>query len=123
MKIQHRMPASAFNSNMTGRIDEDYQIEVDRTTERLEREFNSERLRLESAERRHARIANSVKADKTRRAREHHDRDIRAAWALVEERRQELGRLAALMTSSPQSATHRGTKSHRKVPVTHGVNL
>lgn len=120
MKTRHRVPDLALTNNMTGRIEESYQAEVDRSTYRLEREYQREQKQLDAAQRRLDRVTAASQRASTERARKSFQREIRVAWELVEIRRTELNRLAGLMAQSPQSAANRGDRSYRPVPARHG---
>lgn len=123
MKIQHRVPDSALTNNMTGRLTAEYQAEVDRSTERLQREYDQEMRRSAAAGRRLTRLQAKGRRATSSRQRRNIEREIRVAWEQVELRREELTRLASLMQSTPAGATHRGDRSFRPVPVRHGENF
>jgi hypothetical protein len=119
LKIQHRVPI--LSQNMTGKIDPEYQREVDATTHRLERDWANAQKSLEAATRRAERAERVAEVAKGRK-RERSARDTLAlAWATVELRRAELDRLGRIMSTSPAAAIHRGDKSFRPVPVRHGA--
>lgn len=105
---------------MTGLIPADYQREVDKTTDRLEREYVAEQKRLAAAEKRAERADRAVKSAGPGSAKRQAEKDRVLAQQLVEARRAELGRLQRLMSEAPASSVHRGRKSFRPVPVRHG---
>lgn len=106
-------------SNMTGKLDPDYEAEVERMTVSREVAWAAAERRLAAAERkaeRLARIAESA-TGKTKRMTK---KDLSAAWAMVELRRTELEELARGMTWTPAPRKNRGTDSYRPVPIRHG---
>jgi predicted nucleic acid-binding Zn-ribbon protein len=109
-------------SNMTGRLDPDYEAEVERMTVSREVAYASAQRRLDAAERKAKRLEHRLDTatGKTKRLTK---RELATAWEAVEARRAELESLARGMTSTPASAQNRGTKSFRPVPVRHGGNL
>ena len=108
---------------MTGKLDPDYEREVDQMTARLERDYANAEKRVEASERRAARIERVKESAQTARDKKGYERDLAAAWEQVSARRDELARLASLMSASPASAAHRGTKSFRTVPAKHGPSF
>jgi hypothetical protein len=106
---------------MTGLIEPEYQAEVDRSTARLEKQYRERQRAVASAERRAAKLAatTTTPGKRTKAA----ERDLRAAWELVEQRRAELNRLAGLMQASPAGSQNRGRESYRPVPIRHGGNI
>ena len=111
MKLTHRdSRSSPFYIPPSAVPDPGYQAEVDRSTERGEREYQRRAARLARAEARLAR-AREVTTPRRRLA------DLTAA---VELRRAELDAYRRVMTGVPASAEHRGTRSYRPVPVVHG---
>lgn len=117
MKYRHRVPILPPVSAV---VTPEYQAEVDRSTARAEREYQQAQTRLAAAERRAERVRKqNVPATKQR----HHARELATALALVELRRAELEELARMMQSAPSTVSHRGRKSYRPIPVTHGTNL
>lgn len=91
-------------------ITPEYQAEVDRSTERLERRYRLAQRAVETARARRDRAALIVGHAKLRRKR------LAEAEAALEARIAELADLERMMTSSPASARHRGVKSFAKVP-------
>lgn len=86
-----------------------YQREVDRSTEKLEREFARAEKRVQQAEARLGKAKTDVRV-KTKR---HVIAELEAA---LEIRRDELEGYRRMMVAVPASAEHRGTKSYRPVP-------
>lgn len=109
MKIKHRVPVFVQKPD---EITAEYENEVRRSTERGEREHEKAVKRLAAAERRLAKVR-ATPAQK--REKSSYTRDLNVAVQIVEARRRELADLERLMAQSPQSATHRGTKSFRPI--------
>jgi hypothetical protein len=111
VKIIHRNPASSWwHVPPSAVVDPAYEAEVRASTENGEREYQRRAQRLARAEARLAK-ARAVKTPRRRLAELH---------ALAELRRAELNGYRRLMVGVPASAEHRGTRSHRPVPVVHG---
>ncbi len=91
-------------------ITPEYQAEVDRSTEKLERRYRLAQKAVETARARKARAELIVGHAKLRRKR------VAEAEAVLEARLAELADLERMMTTSPASARHRGVKSFTKVP-------
>jgi hypothetical protein len=91
-------------------ITPEYQAEVDRSTEKLERRYRLAQKAVETARFRRERAGLIVGHAKLRRKR------IAEAEAALEARLAELADLERMMTTSPASARHRGVKSFTKVP-------
>lgn len=106
MRITHRVPVIEPESAV---VDAKYQAEVDRATHKAERTYAKALQALARAERR----LHRVEQTRNRKA-------IRLAAEIVELRRQELVEIERMMFGSPASATHRGRRSYRPVPVTNG---
>ena len=99
MKLRHNHRA---NPAPSVEVDEEYQAQVDRSTDRLVRKYRKAQGRLEKAR-------SSLGRAKTEKSRVNIQRDI-------DDRLFELREIEALMRSSPQSSSHRGTASFRPVP-------
>jgi hypothetical protein len=111
VKITHRDPRSSpFYVPPSAVTDDAYEAEVRASTDRGEREYQRRAARLARAE---ARLA-KARAVTTPRRR------LADLAALVELRRAELDGYRRLMTGTPASAGHRGTRSYRPVPVVRG---
>lgn len=111
MKITHRHPAPPwFAVPPSATVDPAYEAEVRASTERSEAEYQRRALRLERAE---ARLAQARKTGTTRKR-------LASLQRVMEQRRAELDAYRRLMTRSPASAQHRGTRSYRPVPPVHG---
>jgi hypothetical protein len=105
VRLKHR--ARPAREAKPVQIDEDYQREVDASTEKLQR-------RYEAAERRAAKAAAQLAEAERKRANAAELTRLRAEW---EAREAELAELARLMTNPPGGGViHRGTKGWRKVP-------
>lgn len=120
-KIPHHFPDEALVNNMTGRVDPEYEAEVEAMTARRELAWEKAERALENVVRRHENAKRRAETAKTRAAREHAKREIAKLWEEIEARRAELAVLQGIMQSSPQSAAHRGSKSHRTLPARHGL--
>lgn len=116
MKPQHRIPYREISYNMTGKLDPDYEREVEASTMKLEVAYEKARRRAEAAEKRIARAAHKMENAKVRRSRETARKEHMAALAEYEDRLKELQELQALMTYTPAGSANRGTKSYRHVP-------
>jgi hypothetical protein len=110
MKITHRVPTIAPRSAITT---PEYEAEVQRSTQALERRYRRAEQRLRSAEaRRETVLRRQVREAQQRK----YARELREAIALVELRRTELEALARMMQAAPASSVHRGDRSYRPVP-------
>ena len=99
MRIKHNPYVQPVTSS---EVSDSYQVEVDKATDKLSRRYARVARRLASA-----RASLSVAKTGPR---------VRELSRLVEDRIRELAEIEALMRASPQSASHRGTKSFRPVP-------
>ena len=93
-------------------LDEDYQREVDRCTEKLERQYARAQKRVEQAER-------HLKAAHTAKKRRPNKQTLAALQAVVDARRAELEDYRRMMESTAAPAQNRGQNSFRPVPITH----
>ncbi len=116
MRIRHRYPVERMMASDP--VTDEYQAEVDAHTARRERDYRDAEKRLRAAELKRDRIRAETVSRSTRKA---HARRLAELDALVDLRRNELDALDRQMKASPQSAQHRGKKSYRAVPVTHGT--
>lgn len=117
MKMRHRIPDN-ISYNMTGKLDPAYEAEVEKSTQKLEREWLKAQKRLESA-RKSAENAR-LRAESAKTAKKEKDRaqkEYKKALALIAEREAELKEIEVLMTYSPSGSKNRGTKSYRPVPI------
>jgi hypothetical protein len=118
MKLTHRDPRSSpFYVPPSATVDPAYEAEVRASTERGEREYARRAARLARAE---ARLAEARAVTPRQAERRRHRRRLADLEAVAELRRAELDQYRRVMTGSPASAGHRGTRSYRPVPVTHG---
>lgn len=123
MKMQHRAPSNLSN-NMTGRLDPEYEAEVDRATQKLQAKWEKAQKKLEaarlSAEESLRRIekAEKHKAATAEAKKNKHiaEMEYQRALVLIAEREAELLELEMMMTSTPAGSQNRGTKSFRSVP-------
>lgn len=117
MKIAHRNPTAAwFHVPESATVDPSYAAEVQRHTDRGEREHQRREARLARAE---ARLAKAQAVTRQQPSHQH----LAELQAQVELRRAELEQYRRSMTSAPASAQHRGTRSFRPVPPVQGVPL
>lgn len=115
MKIKHRVPTAAYELR-SAVLTPEYEAEVTRSTERLERAYAQAQRRLERAQQRASHAQRELDAHHSKQAK----RVARLAWAEVEVRRAELESLHRQMTSTVQAARSRGRRSFRPVPVSVG---
>jgi DNA repair exonuclease SbcCD ATPase subunit len=112
-RSRHRAAPVPWAAPKPAELDESYEREVQRSTEKLERLHRRALKRVEQAE---ARLA-KAKAPAPRRPppKRHVLAELEAHLA---ERRAELEELRRMMVSVPASAAHRGRDSYRPVPMT-----
>lgn len=104
MRITHKVRAAREPKPVE--VGEAYQREVDRSTDKLGREYAKAWKRADAAEGRYRRAqAQQTKA--------HQLVSLRAEWL---RRADELRELELLMTQSPAGAAHRGVEGWTKVP-------
>lgn len=111
MKIQHKATGGDPPSAV---VSDEYEAEVQRSTQRNERLYIQAQKRLEQAE---ARLAKARSATKSKNRK----KQIADLEALVELRRNELEEYRRMMVAVAASAEHRGTRSFR--PVSYGGEL
>lgn len=107
MKIRHN-PNGAWR-RPSADVDDAYESQVQRSTDKAERQHAAAQRRLERAEERLTRAVSSKKTANRRRV-------IAELTAAVELRREELEGYRRLMTGVAASAEHRGTRSYRPIP-------
>lgn len=111
MKIQHRIPVDRLR--LSDPVTPEYMAEVDETVRRAEIRYRNAQAAVARAEARAARAEAAMRGTACSRQR-------RRAWlvavAELEQRREELARLASLTRAAPASAQHRGDRSYRPVP-------
>jgi len=123
MKIQHRAPSNLSN-NMTGKLDPEYEAQVDKATQKLQAKWEKAQRKLEAArlsaeeslrrfEKAEKNKAATAEAKKNRQIAEV---EYQRALVLIAEREAELVELEMMMTSTPAGSQNRGTKSFRVVP-------
>lgn len=99
MKVAHRNPvADWFAVPESDPLDDDYEAQVQQSTERGEHDYRQAQERLARAEQRLSRVV----AEKVKRVRSKRIAQLRA---LVEERRAELAEIERLMRAAPVAAT------------------
>lgn len=113
MRLRHHIPIWAIKPEQ---VTEEYQAEVDRSTDKAMVAYQRARRRLESAERRLQAAQDAATATQRKKNEKAIARELAVAAELVELRREELQRIEALMMSVPASAQHRGRESYRPVP-------
>lgn len=112
MKRTHRIPLFVLKSDP---ISDRYQFDVDATTDAAEAKYQAAEAKLARAL---VRRDQAVKQLDKARDKAHARKRLRLASRAVEDRRDELRALAALMRSSPSSSIHRGRKgTPQPVPV------
>lgn len=110
---KHTFPHNAPEPRSAA-ITPEYQAEVDRSMDRGRQRWEHTQAELAKAERRRARTA--AKKPRTAKQTKHQKRLLAELDELIELHRMRLRDLSALMTQSPQSSVHRGTRSYRPVP-------
>lgn len=114
MKVAHQVRVPPTN-NMTGKLDADYQAEVDASMERLSREYERELKALAIQERRRVKAENRSLNAATSAERREASARLRAIDEAIEARRQELLKLQRLMTEIPAPSRNRGSRTVRHV--------
>lgn len=107
MKIRHN-PHGGWE-RPTALVDDAYETQVQRSTDKAERQYAAAQRRLARAEERLTKAVSSKKTANRKRV-------IAELTAAVELRREELENYRRLMTGVAASAQHRGTRSYRPVP-------
>lgn len=100
---RHRIPMLGVRPSDP--IDERYQAEIDHSISKLTRQYESARKRLEAAEKRAEKLAN------TRERKRAQDNELTDLMRVIEDRRAELHELERLMMPGDYTAT-----GHRPVP-------
>jgi hypothetical protein len=119
VKITHRGPAANwFQVPESDAVDPAYEAEVQRSTQRSEREYRQRQERLARAEAKLAAARTEARAKKNRVSKKY----LAELEALVSLRREELEEYQRMMLSVPASAAHRGVKSFRPVPDRNGTS-
>lgn len=118
MKIEHKVRYREVSHNMTGKLDPDYEREVEEATTKLEVAYAKAERRVEAAKKRMEKAARKMETLKVKKARVVATKEHGIALAEYEDRLRELEEIRQLMTSSPAGSQHRGTKSFRPVPLT-----
>lgn len=125
MKMQHRVPVDKMSFNMTGKLDPEYESEVEKATAKLSAEWERAQKKLEAAKKsaESARLraerlwAIQESNREARLEREEAEKAYRLALDALAEREEELRELEIMMTSTPAGSQNRGNKSYRAVPV------
>ena len=124
MKMQHRAPSNISN-NMTGKLDPEYEAEVEKSTRKLEAEWARAQKKLENARisaenaRLRAERLEAVRESnrENKKEREEAEKSYRLALEVLAERQEELRELEIMMTTTPAGSQNRGTKSFKSVPI------
>jgi anion-transporting ArsA/GET3 family ATPase len=106
MKIRHN-PNGAWD-RPSATVDDDYEAQVQRSTQKAERLYARAQKRLEKAEAQLAAVTSAKSAPNRKRR-------VAEVQALVELRRAELAECERMMTGVPASAAHRGRESFRPI--------
>jgi hypothetical protein len=115
-KSRHRVPVEIV-MRITAEITPEYQRQVDRSTEKLEREYIQAQKRLEAAERRALKVGPEPHAKKRRSTADTREKRLIDLWAEVELRRQELMDIERLMHGSHVPQRNRGRGSFKPVGI------
>ena len=115
MKLQHRVPD--FSRNMTGKLDPDYEREVERSTTKLEVAHARAQRRLEAVEKRREKLERKISTTKTKKSRAVAEKELKKLMSEYLAREEELKAIVELMTATPASSRHRGVKSFRPLPL------
>ena len=115
MKIKHRVPLQNFSQDMTGKLDPEYERQVERSTNKLEVEYAKAQRRFESLEKRIAKTQIQVDTLKVKKARDKAKKEYKNLIDELEERRAELLELERMMTYTPAGSQNRGSKSYRPI--------
>lgn len=125
MKMQHRVPVDKLSFNMTGKLDPEYEAEVEKSTRKLESEWakaqkklENARINAENARFRSERLESIRESNReTKKEREEAEKSYRLALEVLAKREEELRELEIMMTSTPAGSQNRGTKSFKSVPI------
>jgi len=105
-KSRHRYPVE--HMMISDEITAGYQLEVDRSTAKLERDYAQAQKRLEAAERRAAKAGAKPPVQAKRSAASGRDKKLIDLWEEVEARRQELMAIERLMSGGYSGQRHQG---------------
>ena len=115
MKLQHRVPD--FSRNMTGKLDPDYEREVERSTTKLEVAYARAQRRLEAIEKRKQKLEHKIATTKTKKSKVVAEKELKKLLSEYVAREEELKAIVELMTATPAGSKHRGVKSFRPLPL------
>jgi len=115
VKLQHRVPD--FSRNMTGKLDPDYEREVERSTTKLEVAYARAQRRLEAVEKRKDKLERKVATTKTKKSKAVAERELKKLLVEYLAREKELRLIVELMTTTPAGSRYRGVKSFRPLPL------
>ncbi len=115
MKLQHRVPD--FSRNMTGKLDPDYEREVERSTTKLEVAYARAQRRLEAIEKRKQKLEHKIATTKTKKSKVVAEKELKKLLSEYVAREEELRTIVEMMTSTPAGSLHRGIKSFRPLPL------
>jgi hypothetical protein len=115
VKLQHRVPD--FSRNMTGKLDPDYEREVERSTTKLEVAYARAQRRLEAIEKRKQKLEHKIATTKTKKSKVVAEKELKKLLSEYVAREEELRTIVEMMTSTPAGSLHRGIKSFRPLPL------
>lgn len=116
-RSRHRVAPVPWAAPKPAELDEAYEREVQRSTEKLERLYRRALKRVEQAEAKLAAARERIQAAKPRRRPAPKQHALVELELELETRRAELEEFRRMMISVPASAAHRGVRSFRPVPV------
>lgn len=116
MKMTHKVPVNLISNNMTGKLDPDYERQVERSTRKLEVEYAKAYRRVEAVEKRALRAQLQSETLKAKKSRDKAKKEYKALILELEARRLELLELERMMTYTPAGSQNRGTKSFKPAP-------
>jgi hypothetical protein len=116
MKITHRVPVDLISDNMTGKLDPDYERQVNRSTRKLEVQYARAQRRVEAVEKRALKAQVRSETLKAKKERDKAKKEYKDLILELEARRLELMELERMMTYSPAGSQNRGKESFKPVP-------
>lgn len=116
MKMTHRVPVDLISYNMTGKLDPDYERQVERSTSKLEAQYAKTQRRVEAMEKRVLHVQMQSETLKAKKSRDKAKKEYKTLILELEARRLELLELEKMMTYTPAGSQNRGTKSFKPAP-------
>jgi hypothetical protein len=116
MKMTHRVPVDLISYNMTGKLDPDYERQVERSTSKLEAQYAKAQRRVEAMEKRVLHVQMQSETLKAKKSRDKAKKEYKTLILELEARRLELLELEKMMTYTPAGSQNRGTKSFKPAP-------